>query len=114
MNGENTTLLHAILSIAGMCLWGYLLIVGRQLSPSTTLALLLLILATAGLGQLATDFAGTIGAIYGGPANRNTMNTNTNSNSGDRDRDQHRDRPQSRDYERDTDHDRDRDDRRER
>lgn len=55
-------ILHTILAIGGFGLWAYLLVDGRQLAPTTTLAILLLILACAGFAQLASDIVG----VYGG------------------------------------------------
>ncbi len=50
--------LRPALSIAGMTVWSYLMIDGRQLAPTTTLALLFLILACAGLGHYISDITG--------------------------------------------------------
>lgn len=51
-------LLHPILSLGGFGVWSYLMINGRQLDPVSTLALLSLILATAGLGHYIGDITG--------------------------------------------------------
>lgn len=50
--------LRPALSIAGFVVWSYLMIIGRQLAPTTTLALLFLILACAGLGHYIGDITG--------------------------------------------------------
>lgn len=54
-------ILQPLLALAGFGLWAYLLILGRQLRPSTTFAILILILACAGLAQLASDLIGVFG-----------------------------------------------------
>lgn len=59
--------LHPLIAVAGFGLWAYLLIVGRELHPTTTFAILLLILATAGFAQLASDLLGAVGG--GGSGN---------------------------------------------
>lgn len=46
------------LAIAGFVLWAYLMIGGYQLRPTTTAALLFLILAMTGLGSLISDVTG--------------------------------------------------------
>lgn len=55
-------LLHLLLAVGGFSLWAYLLLDGRRLAPTTTLAILCLILICAGLGQFVSDIAG----VYGG------------------------------------------------
>lgn len=54
------------IGLAGFCLWGYLLIDGRSLAPTTTLAFLFLILACIGLGSLIGDIAAFLGGGRGG------------------------------------------------
>lgn len=46
------------LALAGFFLWAYLMIGGYQLRPTTTIALLFLILAMTGLGGLIGDITG--------------------------------------------------------
>ena len=58
--------LHPILAAAGFGLWAFLLLQGRELSPTTTFAMLMLILACAGFAQLASDLLGVVGGGDGG------------------------------------------------
>lgn len=54
------------LSIGAFCLWAYLLIDGRSLDPTTTLAIFALILACVGLGSIIGDIAAVLGGGGGG------------------------------------------------
>lgn len=50
--------LHPILSLGGFGVWSYIMINGQKLDPVSTIALLSLILATAGLGHFIGDVTG--------------------------------------------------------